>query len=428
MAARAACIISVFSLTLAVSPGFSQRQPNSSDRGVFTLTRQAKRPSIRIKDSFRADFRLAFQTDWRGYAPPGASEEPLFDLHRARVGVEGEFLKDFEYEFDYELGETSFPWRDAYVNYRAARWFQIRAGKFKVPFSLNQLQGPTQLDFVYRSRIGALLAPGRDVGGQIHGRLLDRGLNYQFGVFRHDGEIPYINNDSEATGGVTYAARVTATPLRLIPLPEFAQDVEIGAAWVTTGVDAGMKGLRGRTYGSETSFPAQGSRMFVNGQRRRLGAEMSWTPGPLSLKSEFVETREERKGQSIRGEDLPDYLIRSWYVSGTWLVTGQEYRRRTEPAEYLPVKGLGAVELASRFEQIRFGSAGNIGLSSRSTRAANILPQSDRVLTMGINWYMNRWTKAQANLIRENLEDVQRSPAPGKTRLWTWVVRVQYVL
>jgi hypothetical protein len=47
---------------------------------------------------------------------------------------------------------------------------------------------------------------------------------------------------------------------------------------------------------------------------------------------------------------------------------------------------------------------------------------------MGINWYMNRWTKAQANLIRENLEDVQRSPAAGKTHLWTWVVRVQYVL
>jgi phosphate-selective porin len=416
-------------LNLAADRGaVAQTVPKARGTPFFTFTRQAKRPSIRFDDIFRADFRLAFQTDWRGYEPMGASTESLFDLHRARVGVEGSFLKFFEFEVDYELGETSFPLRDAYVDYRLSRWFRVRGGKFKVPFSLNQLQGPTRLDFVYRSRIAALLAPGRDVGVQVHGRILDRGLNYQFGVFRHDGEIPHINDDTEPTGGVTVGARLTGNPFRLLPLPSFAQEIEIGAAWATTGVATGMKGLRGRTLGSETFFPAPGSRMFVNGERRRLGAELMWTPGPFSIKSEVIEAREERKGQSIRGEDLPDLLSRGWYFSGTWVVTGQRYSQRDEPSRYLPVSGFGAVELAGRYEQLRFTSAGFTGLPSRSTRAANVLAQSDRVVTLGVNWYMNRWTKSQANLIRETIEDVQRSPAPGRTRLWTWVVRLQYVL
>jgi phosphate-selective porin OprO and OprP len=405
-----------------------QAAPAKPERGLFSLTRQAKRPSIRIGKQFRADFRLSFQTDWRHYEPENATEEPLFDLHRSRVGVEGEFLKYFEYEFDYELGDTSFPWRDAYVNFRPARWFQVRGGKFKIPFNMNQLQGPTTLDFVYRSRIGALLAPAREIGGEIHGRLLDRGLNYQAGVFRHDGEVPYINDDTEPGGGTTYAARVTGTPLRLVPVPALLKSLTLGAAGTINNVDPGMKGLRGRTLGSETIYPQPGSRMFVNGERRRLGTELAWIPGPLAVKAEFADVREERKGQSIRGEDLPALLARGWYVSGTYVVTGQPYSDRSEPKEYFPLQGIGAIEVAARYEQIRFASRGGVGAPSRSTRASNVLPQSDRVWTWGVNWYLNRWTKVQANAIREKLEDVQRSPAPGRVRLWTVVVRVQYTL
>ena len=426
LSAKAATFLALSVACLAQNP--QATQPPKPERGLFSLTRQAKRPSIRIGKQFRADFRLSFQTDWRGYEPENSSEEPMFDLHRSRVGVEGEFLKYFEYEFDYELGDTSFPWRDAYVNFRPMREFQIRGGKFKIPFSLNQLQGPNALDFVYRSRIGALIAPAREIGGEIHGRVLDRGMSYQAGVFRHDGEVPYINDDTEPGGGITYAARVTGTPLRLLQVPAKLKSMTLGAAATINNVDAGMKGLRGRTLGFETIYPQSGSRMFVNGERRRLGAEFDWSPGPLSVEAEFADVREERRGQSIRGEDLPALLARGWYVSATYIVTGQAHADRREPTNYFPVRGIGAIELATRYEQIRFASRGGVGPPSRSTRASNVLPQSDRIWTWGVNWYMNRWTKVQANVIREKIEDVQRSPAPGRDRLWTVVIRVQYTL
>jgi len=52
-------------------------------------------------------------------------------------------------------------------------------------------------------------------------------------------------------------------------------------------------------------------------------------------------------------------------------------------------RGVGAIELAARYEQLRFGSSEHAGLPSRSPRASNILASSDRVWTAGVNWYVN---------------------------------------
>ena len=41
---------------------------------------------------------------------------------------------------------------------------QVRAGKFKIPFGLEQLTGISNLDFVYRSLSANYLAPARDIG------------------------------------------------------------------------------------------------------------------------------------------------------------------------------------------------------------------------------------------------------------------------
>jgi len=91
-------------------------------------------------------------------------------------------------------------------------------------------------------------------------------------------------------------------------------------------------------------------------------------------------------------------------------------------------RGLGAVELAGRYDAIRFGSAEHLGRPSRSPRAANILSASDRAWTLGINWYWNRFFKVQLNAIRDRLEDAGRTPLPGEAVYWMRVVRVQFVL
>jgi hypothetical protein len=217
--------------------------------------------------------------------------------------------------------------------------------------------------------------------------------------------------------------RVFGRPLRLLDRRGFARNVEIGIAATDSPVAAAdMISLRGRTTFRETFFP----RYFVQGRRFRLGTELNWEPGPFGIYGEFMHLSEQRRGQGLRGNDIPDLITRGWYIAGTWVATGEDKYEGIRPKKnFLTGGGLGAVELAVRWECMRIGSAEHPGAPSRSTRAANVLGASDRALAFGINWYLNRWVKIQGNGIRERLEDPQRSPIFGRTLFWTRVVRIQ---
>jgi phosphate-selective porin OprO/OprP len=341
-------------------------------------------------------------------------------MRRARVGVQGEFLRQFEFEVERELRETDTPWRDVFLNWQPIREFQIRGGKFKMPFGMEQLTPPMDLNFVYRAMISNQLVPARETGTMVHGRFFGRGLQYAAGWFRADGENS--RNDNVATGQRTLAARVIGRPLRLLNRRGLLRTAEFGMAATDCPLPDGLNALRGRTSFRETFFP----RYFVRGRRLRLGTEFNWQPGPFGLFAELMHVRDNRFGQSLRATDLPDLIYRGWYVAGTWLVTGERKYEGVEPRKaFLTGRGMGAIEIAVRAEAVRLGSAQHIGTPSRSSRASNILGSSDRAWTFGLNWYVNHWTKIQGNAIRDTIEDVQRSPLPGHTLFWSRIVRIQ---
>lgn len=405
-----------------------EEEATSRRRFRFVFTPNQKRPSFRWRRVIRVDFRAKIQTDFRRAEPEHEDRDlpNLFDFNRRRVGIEGTFLRHFEFEVERELREIN-PWRDVFVNFRYLRRFQIQGGKFKIPFSYDQLTGPTNLDFVYRSRIADQLAPARDLGFKAHGRLFARRLRYEAGVFKEDGENARLSGNV-GSGERTFAGRLTGSPLSLGTFWKPLKTAELGLAMTSTTVPEGPKSLRGRLTTREEFF----ERFFVHGERRRFGAEFVWMPGPFSLKSELIRVREQRLGQGIRNDDIPDLVGRGFYVSGTWCLTGEPKADGIEPRKaFLTGGGVGAVEIAARFETIRFGSAEHPGRASRSTRAANILGNSDRAWTFGVNWYVNRWGKIQINSIREKLEDFnqsRRTPVPGRQIYFLHVVRLQFVL
>lgn len=401
-------------------PAAPQTQSKNSE-GIRFLWR--KPPSLRFGNWLRIDFRAKFQGDFRTFTPGIETDEGLFDFHRKRVSIEGHFLKHFEYEVESELSKEDH-WKDVFLNFRYYKNFQIKAGRFKLPFGMEQTTGNFSLDFISRSLLSDNLTPARDNGIMAHGRFYKRGLNYEGGLFERDGE----NARSKKSPGAerTFAGRLTGTPLRLLPVPGLFKEMSFGMAFTSSTVPEGLKGLRGQTIiSSKTIFPEY----YVHGQRLRLGWEWNWSPGPFSLNGEFVDVRDQRLGQSLRGQDLPDLVSRGWYLSGTWAITGEKKADGIEPRRpFMQHWGLGAIELAARYEALRFGSSEHIGAPSRSPRASNILGNSNRAGTLGVNWYLNRWAKIQFNLIRETLEDLQRSPIPGEDRYWTRIYRLQFVM
>jgi phosphate-selective porin len=149
--------------------------------------------------------------------------------------------------------------------------------------------------------------------------------------------------------------------------------------------------------------------------------------GPVSAQGEVIRVRDERHGQGIDDEDLPDMVSRGWYLNGTWLVTGERKKGTIEPTRPFLKKGLGALELAGRIEELSFGSDVAGGGSSQGPRAPHLSEKSDRALTAGVNWYLNEFVKVQADVVRElRREDGRVLDSRG--RLWSRTVRVQFAL
>jgi phosphate-selective porin len=435
---------------LLIPIALSAQNPNSQDATLDEPTQEsssrlhvdfANRPSVRFGDIANIDIKTKWNFDFRGFSPaifnpPGLvtalpGKPDTFLLTRARVGLKGKVTKYFDYEIERDMRSTFgkdheyHPWKDNYADFKFNRSLEGKVGKFKMPFGLEETSSEDSLDYAFKSNLADTLAPGRERGAMLHGHLLKGNrLDYEAGVFRYDGENSDIHGIP--TANRTFAARVIAQPLRYVSLlPKTVRHSYLAFAMSRGQMSEGLNSVKGETYSGFTYF----DRMYVKGLRTRVGVETAWSEGPFSLKGEYIHMSEERKEQGIHGEDLPDKISRGWYVSGSWVVLGQMTSNGKAPKKsLLKGHGFGAVELSARYDVLAFFSAQGPGPASRSPRAPTILPNSDRVWTIGPTWYLDRYVKIQFNGQRERLADIERKAVFGKTLFSTAVIRLQLAM
>jgi phosphate-selective porin len=394
-------------------------KPKEAPRGF----RWDDHPSLHLGRGTRIDFRARFQADLRGSEASVdlPEEETGLDIAKRRVGIAGEIRNAVDFQIEAELGSDDL-WRDVYANYRQYNAVQVQGGRFKLPFSLDENTSSTNLDFVYRSRAASELAPGRDFGIMVHGRVLDRALAYEAGVFDHDGRNARTQEpEGRVYGGRTLAARVTFQPFRAEK--SWRNDFQVGAALTGSSLEEGLPDLRGRTSLNVRFYRPD---VWVEGHRRRVGAELRWRPGPFSVKSEYIRVTDERLGQSVDDTDLSPLVATGWYVSGTWALTGEHKANGLDtPRRPVLRGGVGAIELAARLERLAFGSAADSQPPSGGPRAEVVAGNSDRIVTVGVNWYLNRWVKVQFNVTHDSLRDPSQGPSPGQPGFWSRGLRFQ---
>jgi phosphate-selective porin len=361
------------------------------------------------------DFKARIESEVRTATPALGLDQGQVEWQDRRIGVEGTAFKRITFEVSRELSEDfeaanglseKTAWKDAYVNLRVNKALNIEAGRFKLPFGREETTGETNLDFVHRSLAARVLSPGRDVGIMTHGRLFDRRVSYEAGYFTRDGDN---GRTSQTQGGRdAVVARLEFTPFASLANRALAP-LEVGVAVADSRIDDRL-GVRGRTVLGDGIFF---DRVYVNGQRRRIGFDAAWERGSGSASAEYITVSDERKAMGFNGDDLPSVDAKAWYVAGTWAITGERKHGRLEPRRDLLRGGIGAVELSARVEELRFDAATYPGSAFGFPSAAALSGNADRAITLGINWYLNHYVKLQGNLVREWIEDPERSPAPA---------------
>lgn len=131
-----------------------------------------------------------------------------FFLNQARFTVGGNWGKPLSAELDLDFS-SNHAIRDAWLNFRVARPFQVRVGQFKRPFSRIELIGAGHLPM--RSRglsnhqiVGDLGYGGRSLGAQLWGRIKSLALEWAVCASNPPPEFP----------GVDLHARVVVSPVK----------------------------------------------------------------------------------------------------------------------------------------------------------------------------------------------------------------------
>ena len=324
-----------------------------------------------------------------------------FLLRRARPIFQGTLYRDFDFVFVPDFGGSSVQIFDAYGNYRYEPWLQLRAGKFKTPEGLEQLQADVNTSFNERSLVTDLV-PNRDVGLQLWGDINGGVLSYAAGIFNGVGDA---RNSSNAAfeNEIEFAGRLFAQPFKNSDLTAL-QGLGFGVAGTSESGTSSATDLPATTGGTLPGYTTDGQQQFFaynpatgtvvsSGEHWRLSPQGYYYYGPLSLLGEYAISDQGVRNTTTAAE--ANLHNTAWEISAGWVLTG-------ENASFNGVTPLhpfdlhngqwGALQVVGRYEELDIDNAAFPVFANPATSAS-----AAQAWSAGLNWYLNKNIRLNAS-------------------------------
>ena len=352
-------------------------------------------------------FGGAFQTDYRYYLEDERSDN-RFDIRRARLRFRGQLTRYFRFGMEYEFeGNTTSNLIDAYGE-GVYGPHALRAGQFKIPFSLEWQTRDKGLYFAERS-IGYTIGPKYDIGLMLHGSFLNETLVYSGGLFNGDGDDGSSAGNEHDTPEI--AGRIVVAPFKLSNT-KLINSLQVGASATYGKIDTLNINLHAKSAGmigtSRNIFVLTHNTKFGVikdvSDRRRLNLEAAWAVSPFLFQGEYTELK--YTGLEAAGSNPVDARFSSWYASATWYITGE-----------MPVLSRGSVKpiYPNRFFNPEEGTWGAFCLSARvehftgdenwiNPDSHNSVKKADAV-SVAVNWILFPMVRIIADYTHTSLSD-----------------------
>jgi phosphate-selective porin OprO/OprP len=319
-----------------------------------------------------------------------------FLLRRARPIFSGTLYKDFDFVFVPDFGGSSVQIFDAYMNYRFAPWLQLRAGKFKTPVGLEQLQADQYLLFNERA-LPTDLVPNRDVGFQIGGDIAGGRLSYAAGIFNGVGDGRNSAN-ADFEDHREFAGRVFTQPFKGTSLTAL-QNLGFGVAgsWGNTSSNASGLPSSFLTDGQQQLF-AYTNNVVANGQHWRLSPQGYYYWGPLGFLGEYVISDQ----RVTKGAASASLKNTAWQLVGSWVLTGEDasYTGVTPRHPFDPRGNhWGALQLVARYAELDVDDKAFPIYANPATSASKA-----EAWAVGLNWYLNKNIRVNASFSRTTFD------------------------
>jgi phosphate-selective porin OprO/OprP len=337
----------------------------------------------------------------------GIQGNDTFLLRRARPILFATVYHDFDLYLVPDFGGSSVQIFDAYMNYRYKPWLQLRAGKFKTPIGLEELQQDPTIFFNERALPNSIM-PNRDIGFQLWGDVLGGRLSYAIGVFNGVGDGRNTSN-FDFEDHREFAGRIFLQPFKNPNCATFLQGIGfgVGGSWGNTFSNA--TGLPQTTGGTLPGFITDGQEQFfaynptngtvvANGDHWRLSPQGYYYWGPFGLLGEYVI-----ENQSVtKGATSANLQNTAWQIAACWVLTGED-------ASYLGVTPKnpfdlksghwGAFQVVGRYAELDVDNDAFPVFSNPLTSAT-----AAQSWSIGLNWYLNKNVRMNASYSRTTFD------------------------
>ena len=391
-----------------------------------------KKPSLTISGQVQAD-NVYFGQDAESRVDVGDLQDGS-QFRRLRLGARGTSFEVLDYSLGVDFALANQPsYLDNYLEWKDLPYLQhIRAGHYFEPFSLERVTQNRNNTFMERSLVDTF-APARNMGVMAYGNTENERATWAIGTFRTNSDN--IGNDSFDSG---QALTMRGTTL---PWWDEASDgrfyLHLGGAYSYRDAYQGRVRFRNtpeirkqqpaNVFGpvgppSPSNYindaPGPFAPIFVDtgfiaaDHFQLFDPEFALILGPLSLQSEYAFAVVDQIGG-------PSLFFNGYMAQVSYFLTGEHrpYDRRlgihdrVRPFEdFFRVRtksrgiqtGLGAWEVAARFS--------NIVLNDKNIQGNNLTD-----FTVGLNWYLNPYTRWKFNYIRAFLEDTKTNKGNSMT-------------
>ncbi len=329
-----------------------------------------------------------------------------YGFRRARLGAQGTVgdAAMWVAEFDFATGAVRL--RDVFVGLTAIPYTrQINIGNFREPFSLEGATSARFTTFMERSPLNQL-DPTRHWGFGAYWWPDDERYTYALGGF-----LAGSNNGTEQANGGAWAVTTRLTGLPIYEEEGIFRLVHLGGAfsYVTP-----PNGVVEYNFGSQSNLLVvsdnpvspllpQINVLAYNQQLYNLQAAAVY--GPLSVQGEWF-------GTAIQQREAGLIFLHGFYADVSYFLTGEHrgYDRTGGKFDQVQVlrpfvrpngsrgTGCGAWQIAARYTLANFNSPNLFATAPpepNGPQAGTILHQA----TLGVNWYLNDYTRLMLNYI-----------------------------
>lgn len=416
------------------------------------LSYENGRPIIRTGDGmFEMALRGRMHFDMAAYdqddnrlpsIAPGRDLNEGGNFRRSELGMEGKFMRDFEYHVSYDFGgsggEGGGNIKNMYLGYTGIKPLRIQVGAIQVPMTMDDSTSSNETTFIERaSAVNLATSMGAQKGRTAVG--VRGNTNNVF------GSLYYTRDPVTLSGGAALpdeSSNMVARAAYLIaPNPD--TNIHIGASGTKvfhfTQAAAAIPGPLPGSLQTASTFNLQdrpelrvdGTRLVSTGN---LPVDEGYVFGPefganwknFYVQGEYYRYQLDRERANAAGAvDLTSFNFDGWYVQGSYILTGETKRYDIKNASFGAPRpkgplgfgdSFGAVELAARYSTVDLndGASGGAACSGTglvaSATSSCVRGGEQDIVTLGVNWYPNRNVRFMLNY---QFVDVERRAYPN---------------